>query len=882
MSTPVLATKLQIPASRPEMVVRSRLMAALDRGLGPGRKLTLVSAPAGFGKTTLLCGWLSRTEHARVAWLSLDERDNDPSRFLTYLIAALRRAREDIGADALALLHAGAAPQAEAILTALINDVARAGAEIVLALDDYHVIDAPAVHEAVTFLLDHLPSQLSLAIAGRADPPLALSRLRSRGELTELRAADLRFTPEEAGDFLNQVMGLRLAAADVAALETRTEGWIAGLQLAALSMRGRDDIPGFIRAFTGSHRFVIDYLAEEVLRGQPEEVRGFLLRTAVLDRLTGPLCDRLTGRDDGGATLRALEQANLFVVPLDDRREWYRYHPLFADVLRSRLLSEQPALVPGLHRTAGEWYESAGLTEDAVGHALAGADFERAATLIELAMPGLRRDRQDALLLGWLQAVPEEVVRRRPVISVFYAWRMLVAGDLDAVDAHLRDAEESLETATGVSAQGEELRTLPATIAVHRASLAQALGDVAETERHARRALTLARPEDHLARGAASGFLGLTAWASGDLETAVQTFSDAVASLHAAGNVADELSGSLVLADMWLARGRPSQARLLYERSLATIAAHGREVARSAADVHVGMGELQRELGDLDAAVRHLETARELGERASLTENRYRWFAAMAGVRESEGDLDGAVALLDQAERLYLRGFFPEVRPIAAMKARVWIRRGRLPEAEGWARRRGVSAGDELTYLREYDHLTLARLLIAQERGRDALGLLDRLLTAASGRAGSVNEVLVLTALAHRADGDHPRAVAALERALAATEPEGYVRLFLDEGEPMAALLGQVDLRRLAPARAGRLLPSPVRVAGPDALAEPLSEREAQVLRLLRTDLSGPEIARELSVSLNTVRTHTKHIFTKLGVNSRRAAIRQAERRGLL
>ena len=675
MPTPVLATKLFFPAPRPQITSRPRLRKRLNDELGASRKLSLVCAPAGFGKTTLLSEWI--IQHRRqqpgvgIAWLSLDAHDNDPSRFLAYLVAALQGVDADIGVEITGLRHSGQVLAAEPVLTSLINDIARSGKEFILVLDDYHVIEERPVHEALAFLLDHLPPQLHLAIATRSDPPLSLARLRSRGELTELRAADLRFTPEEAADFLNQVMNLGLPADDIAALATRTEGWIAGLQLAGLSLREHEDASASIRAFTGSHRFVIDYLVEEVLQRQPAEVRNFLLTTALLDHLTGGLCEALTGVGGGQAMLDALDRDNLFVIPLDDRRQWYRYHHLFAEVLRARARQELPGRIPELHRLASEWYEQNDLAEDAVHHALAAEDFERAANLIEAVLPQMRRTRQDVMMLAWLTALPDEVIRSRPLLSVFYAWRMLVSGDLDAVEPWLRAAEQGLEAAAEgprdsapTSIRGQELRMLPSTIEMYRASLAQARGDVSATAHHAREAFELAGPEDHFARGAAAAFLGLASWAQGDVETAVGTFSEAVLSLHEAGNLTDELSSTILLADMQVARGQLQEARKLYERALGRAAAQQGPVPRGTAELHVGYSELCREFGDLESAARHLQISKELGRHvAPLTEHSYRWFVAMAGVREAEGDVPGAIECLDQAQLLYLRGFFRKPAP---------------------------------------------------------------------------------------------------------------------------------------------------------------------------------------------------------------------------
>lgn len=866
-----------------------------------------MSAPAGFGKTTLLAEWLDETPGTdrRVAWLSLDPSDNESASFWPNVLTAFQTAVPGIGSGALELMTSLTLPT-ERVLTSLLNDLAEAPGEVWLVLDDYHLVDDRDVHDGVTFLLEHLPPHVHVVLSTRADPDLPLARWRVRGELVEIRATELRFTPDEAAAYLNEVTGLSLRVEDIAALEERTEGWIAALQLAALSIRGREDVTGFISRFTGNDRYIVDYLVEEVLQHQPEPVREFLLHSAVLDRLSGALCDAVTDRDDSSDLLVALERANLFVVPLDDWREWYRYHHLFADVLRARMLVEQPDMVPVLHRRASQWYERHDLPDEAVRHAMAGRDFDRAAYLMELAVPSIRRSRHDARLLGWLKELPDHTVRRSPVLSVFYGYMRMVSGDLDAVEPRLDDAERALAAGPDESgpawADTEELRTLPATIAVYRASLAQARGDVAGTAEHARRALDLAGPTDHLARGGAAGFLGLAAWAQGDVSTALATFTQAVASLHAAGNLVDELNSTVVLADLCLVAGRPSEARRLYQRALERAEAHGDPVVRATAELHVGLSEIESEVGDRESANRHLESAAALDERLSMTESRR--FVAMSRVAEAEGDPQGAISLLDQAEQLYRPGFFPDVRPIAAMKARVWIRHGDLLQAAGWARERGVSATDDVSYLSEFDHLTLVRLLLARHRADQdtgaldqAVGLLDRLREAAeiSGRAGSHLEIRLMHALAHDARGQRREALETLAQALAQVpEPEGYGRLFIDEGAPMIALLRDAQRQGVGGDQTRRLLRIGEAVDGMAAgagqsmappagqLADPLSEREVEVLRLLAGELSGPQIARALFISHNTLRTHTKHIFTKLEATSRRAAVRRARERGLL
>ena len=520
MVRPLVTTKLYVPKLRRDLVPRPRLLARLHRGAET--KLTLVSAPAGFGKTTLLAEWLAAApdDDRAVAWLSLDPTDSEPRSFWTYIVNAVQGAVPSVGSGALELL-ASPSLSTELVLTTLLNELSTAPGEVWLILDDYHLVDTTDIRQGMSFLLNHLPPHVHVVLSTRADPDLPLARWRARSELVEIRAADLRFRPDEAATYLNEATGLSLAARDVEMLEERTEGWIAALQLAALSIEGRDDASSFIARFAGNDRYIVDYLVEEVLQHQPESVRGFLMHSAVLDRLTGPLCDVVTGRDDGSRMLASLERANLFLVPLDDQREWYRYHHLFADVLRARLLTEQPEQVPLLHQRASHWYQAHDMTEEAVRHALAARDFDHAAHLIELAVPSVRRHRQEAMLFGWLTALPDDTVRASPVLSVFRGYMLMVSGDLDAVEPRLVDAERALAAVPEGSAppwaDTDDLRTLPAIIAVYRASLAQARGDVAATAEHARQGLDLAAPNDHLARGSAAGFLGLAAWASGDV-----------------------------------------------------------------------------------------------------------------------------------------------------------------------------------------------------------------------------------------------------------------------------------------------------------------------------------------------------------------------------
>jgi LuxR family maltose regulon positive regulatory protein len=897
------------------VVSRLRLIEQLNGGLH--RKLTLISAPAGFGKTTLVSEWVAFIDR-QVAWLSLEEGESEPARFLTYLVAAMQTIAPTIGAGVMGALQSSQPSPTEPMLTALLNEIITIPDQFILVLDDYHVIDAKAVDQALTYLVEHLPPQMHLVIATREDPQLPLARLRARGQLTELRVADLRFTPSEAAAFLTQVMGLSLSAEDIARLADRTEGWIAGLQLAALSMQDHQDVAGFIRAFAGDHRYIVDYLVEEVLERQPEPVRSFLLQTSILDRLNGPLCDAVTSQQGGSARLLDLERGNFFVVALDDRRHWFRYHHLFGDVLSAHLKAEQPDQLATLHRRASQWFEQHGSVADAIRHALSACDFERAADLVELAVPAMRQNRQEAAVLGWLKALPDELIRFRPVLSAAYAWALLVSGELEGVEARLSDAERWLDTTADMRGQPEipsaetwpesfnsaqdrlgrrmvvvdeeEFRLLPGSIAIYRAARAQALGEVANTMTYARRVLDLVPEDDHLRRGSAAGFLGLAYWTSGDLEAAYRSYAECMARVQKAGHRSDAIGCAIALADIRMAQGRLREAMRTYERGLQLATEQGAPVLRGAADMYVGMSELHREQNDLPAAMQHLLRSKELGEHTGLPQNRYRWRVAMARIREAEGDLDGALDLLQEAERLYVGDFFPYVRPIAALVTRVWLAQGRVGEALGWARERGLSAHDDLSYLREFEHITLARVLLAryQSERRDgsmleALGLLERLLQAAEEgkRTGSVIEILVLEALAHQAQGDIPAALVPLSRALSLAEPEGYIRIFVDEGPPMVHLLEAAAKHGIAPNYVRHLLTATAsaedRTPVTQVLLEPLSERELQVLRLLGTAMSGPEMAGELVVSLNTLHTHTKNIYSKLGVNNRRAAIRRAE-----
>ncbi len=909
MAIPILVTKLYLPPHAPQIVIRPRLIERLTESLSRGHKLILASAPAGFGKTTLISEWVANCGQP-VAWLSLDENDHDPVRFLTYLIRALQTISPHLGAGIMDTLQSSQSLPMEAVLTSLLNEIAALPHAFILVLDDYHMLDSRPIDQAFSFFVDHLPPQMHLVITTREDPALPIPRLRARNQMIELRAADLRFTPSEAAEFLNQVMGLSLMPEEVTALDTHTEGWVVGLQLAALSMKGRHDVSGFIQAFTGDHRYIVDYLVEEVLQRQPEAIRDFLLQTSILDRLNGSLCDAVTGQTSGQARLEALQRGNFFLIPLDDRRHWYRYHHLFAEVLRLHLKAEQPDQVSALHQRASKWHEQNGSMGDAIHHALAGADFEHAARLIESVLSVMRQSRQEATLLGWLQALPDDLLQGYPTLNVTYVGTLLQNGQIEGVEARLRDIEQWLATPEDVRRQPiyadeEEFQRLPGSVAMYRAAFSLFQGEVASTMAYARKGLELARDEDHFMRGAASSLLGLACWTDGDLATAYQMFSQGMAYLEKDGFISDVIGGCVTLADIQLTEGHLGEAMRIYERGLQLATKQGAPTLRGAADMHVGMSGLFYERNDLNTAEQHLLKSKALGELNELLKNPYRWRVAMSRIREAQGQLEDALTLLEEAEPVYSGDFSPNVRPILALKARIWLKQGELEKALHWAHDRKLSLEEAPSYLREFEYITFARLLLSQyQRGhsssllQNAMGLLERLLKAAEagGRMGSAIEILVVQALALQQQKDLTGALASLEQAMRLAEPEGYIRIFLDEGENMAELLREADARGIMPAYTGELrstfapspqkppeaTPLPAVLASPQPLIEPLSQRELEILRLFKTELSGPEIADELVIALSTLRTHTKNIYSKLNANSRRTAVKQAVELGLI
>jgi len=916
----ILNTKFFVPTARPELVSRSRLIEQLNNGLH--RKLTLISAPAGFGKTTLVGEWMDTLQKGdkkdhRIAWLSLDEGDNELTRFLTYFASALNRIKEmktTVGEESLSLLQSPQPPPAETVLTSLINEIAAVADKIIFILDDYHLIETQPIHDALGFTLENLPPQLHLVIATREDPLLPLSRLRARDQLTELRAVDLRFTSTEATEFLNHVMALNLSVEEITTLENRTEGWIAGLQLAAVSLQGQADTSSLIRSFAGSNRLVLDYLIEEVLEHQPSDVQNFLLQTCILNRLTGSLCDAITGQDNGQQVLEILDHANLFIVPLDEERRWYRYHHLFADLLRQRLQQTRSEQLPNLHLKASGWYETKGQWSDAVRHAFAAGDLERAADLIELAWVPMNTSYRSITWLGWAKTLPNDLVHARPLLSTACGWASLDAGELEAAELCFQNAERWLEAVADVNGQFEtssgrtveldekELRSLSISIANGRAYLAQALGDVTGTVKYARRANGLLHENEYFERGLSDVLIGFAYWSSGDLDAAHGAIADAISKMWMTEKKPFIISFTSYLADVMKAQGRLHEVERTYLQLLETFREQGESGVKETAVLHLGLSELYLERGDMETAMQHLQRSEELGEQPSFPPWYRHWICAHVNIMAANGDLDGVIELLKGAKRYYYRHPIPDVRPLAALNVRALLAQGKMEETLHWVHEQSLSIDDELNYLHEFEHITLVRLLIAQyQNGRDdadiqgTLSLLDRLLAAAKegGRMGSVIEILVLQALAYDAKDDVSHALVPLEQALMLAEPEGYFRIFVDEGPPMARLLHDVLSHKIAPDYVKRLL-----AAFPDdelkksgssqsyksgsELIEPLSERELEILQLVADGQSNWDIGAQLFLSLNTVKAHTRNIYGKLGVNSRTQAAARARAMGII
>lgn len=889
------------------MVSRPRLVERLRQGVS--RKVTLISAPAGFGKTTLLAEWLTDASGKKqtTAWISLDIGDNDPTLFWSYFIAALQTLKADVGESALALLYASQASPITSVLSALINEVNKIEHDFALVLDDYHLVANEEVHSALVYLIGHLPSRMHLVIASRTELPFPVARLRARGELTELRVDDLQFTTDEAAAFFKRSMGLNLTDNDVAALEHRTEGWIAGLQLAALSMQGRNDAHEFVDTFGGDDRYIADFMVEEVLGHQPENIRRFLLKTSILSRLNGSLCDALTGQKNGREMLQSLEQSNLFVIPLDDKRHWYRYHHLFGDTIREILVREYSEEVSDLNERASVWYEKEGLLNEAIQHAFEADNSLRLADLIETIADDMYANGQSTTLYSWLKKLPEDVSINRPVLSFWRGWAYMDRGEFEAPIKYFQEAERLLGDYTEEANKGlaanivivdkKQFRALPGRLATALAMSAQALGDAAGMITYAQRALNLLPEEDYLFRGGTTVILGLASWARGDLERAYQVIAEGFSVVEKTGEVLFQISGTYLMADIRVAQGRLREALGLHKRLLRLADKQTGPVIRGTADIHLCISEILLEQGNYALALEHFETGKKLGEDATNAEFRDRWVSTEARFKEILGEYDAALELLDDAEQLYMLGPVPCARPYAARKARIWIVQERFSEALAWAQAQDLSVDDELSYIHEYEHITLARLLIAQhqvepELLEQAKHFLTSLLKASEegGRRGSLIEILMLQVVVNQLEGNTSNALALLKRALDVAEPEHHVQVFVAEGKALHELLKAAitegiggDFARQLYAAISKTAAHTDRVhRGEGVLIEPLSNREIEVLRLIAAGMRNQEIADHLYISLATVKRHISNMYGKLEVSHRTEAVAKANDMNLL
>jgi len=893
---PLLATKLHPPRLRSQFVSRFRLTQHLQQGMAGA--LTLVSAPAGFGKTTLLAQWLAECG-TPVAWLSLEAEDNEPVRFFSYVFAALRTLHPHIGKAARALLETSPTLPLERALTLLCNDVLeRAPADFALVLDDYQVIEAEAIHRGMAFLLEHLPPQMHLVLATRADPPLPLMRLRARGQLTELRSTELHFHANEVSTFVQRVMGLDLPAEVLADLERRTEGWIAGLHLAALSLQGRRDVSAFFSTFGGSQRFVFEYLTQEVLARQPADVQSFLLCTSILERLCGPLCDAITGEPESQARLFALEQANLFVVALDDEQHWYRYHHLFAEALRARLQQTDPPLVPQLHLRASQWYEQHGLFAEAVQHAFAAAAIERVADLIERIdvdrWAGLGTQVQS--VLGWLARLPEPLVRRRPLLCIVHAIALVFTHQLPEAEARLQQAAFCLDE----QAASEQSALLLGHIAATRALIARFSGDLARSVTLARQALALL-PHPERTPGPLARLTAAQAYLmSGEVTSAHERLArEMVTALQECENPSLIMRSLTTLAQLQVVQGRLHEAVAIFEQAARVM--QGQEdvqAFRGIASYFFGLAEVRLEWNQLEQAERLLAQGMELIEGGLTTEGEVvtLGYSTRARLLLARLEYDEALKVLDSFRHLAdAHALAPHLKArTEAWRAHVQLMRGNLKAATNWAEQCGVSLTEsELRYMREREYLTLARVRLAQGREQSSPALLqqtshflERLVqdAEAKARGSSVLELLLLQSLALAAQGERNAAVSALARALSLSEPQGYIRLFVEEGAPMHTLLRQARSRRIAPRAVARLLAAFETGEGvpgstpshADVLIEALTAREREVLQLLAQGASNREIASRLVVSVGTAKKYVYNLCSKLGVQSRMQALARA------
>ena len=868
----LLHTKLGVPPQREVVVARKHLLDYINAGfLQAGkfsRKLTLVSAPAGYGKTTFVAEWLHRLQ-LPAGWLSLDEGDNDPNRFLAYLMAAIQIVRPGVGASAQAMIQSPQPPPAEISLTILINEINALSGSLILVLDDYQAINNISIHQQVTFLLEHLPAQMHLVLITREDPLIPVPRLRARSQVLEIRQEDLRFTLEEITDFMRRVMQLDLSQDDILALERRTEGWVAGLQLAALSLHGLRDKSDFILAFTGSNRYILDYLIEEVFNRQPGEVRDFLLKTAILDRLSGPLCDALVGRSGSRELLEKLEQANMFIVPLDPSRTWYRYHRLFSELLRhQQQLVRLPVEVTRLHQRASQWFEGESYLNEAIQHSLAAQDWAKAAYLIGQVNDGMFKRGEIVTLINWMEALPNELILSQTGLCMIYGWALLLVGRYDQARPVLAQAENLASTDPALLGQ----------VATAQAYLARSVGDNPGVIERSQLALSLLPEGDHSVRGTLSMNLGMVYWHEGHLDEAEPVLEEARENAVLSGNLYVHLTSEIFMARTNVSHGKIRQAALHYP----TIIQRGTQVPVVSL-AYLDLGSLHYEWDDLEKSEQYLEQGLELSLRTRNVEFQIAGLILQTYLSLARQDFDGASGVMDRACKLASDFSLQTRARCAACQALIAIAQGDLQSADRWMEQNPINLDSHPFY--RFLGLNLPRLLIARGRMEQAAEQLRNSYESAStaGWGYGLVAVRVLQALSANAPkAGHEFLGDALRRA----EPEGYIRTFVDAGIGLIPLLEDIAREGITPDYIGRILTafgSKIRLPAAQAplIAEPLSEREIEVLRLVAAGLSNREIAGRLYISPGTAKTHVHHLCGKLGVRNRTEAATRAKELGL-
>ena len=877
-----LTTKLHTPSPSQLLVLRPRLTAALSKALTSS--LTLVSAPAGYGKSTLVSSWLRDSDTPSV-WLSLDEGDNDPIRFLQYFILALQRIVPTIQPDLLGVLQKKQLDSFEALMNILINEIDRQAAPFVLVLDDFHNIQAPPVLEMVTHLLEHMPPQMHLVLLTRTDPLLPLPRFRVHSQLVEIRANQLRFTREESASFLNEAMRLRLSIDSIAALEMRTEGWIAGLQLAALSMQACKDIHSFVSAFTGSHHHIVDYLTEEVLKLQPERVRMFVLQTSILSSMCGSLCDAVVepgdaGLENGQAMLEALEAMNLFVIPLDDRRQWYRYHHLFADVVNLRLKHLFPQKLPELHRRASQWYEQNAMISEATHHAIMAGNQARAAQLVEQNGCSLLMRGEGFTLLKWVESVAP-YTQTHPWLSILKSWGLALTGNLDQVEPTLRMAEGLFSPLSPAI----EAKIMLGSIAAVRAYMANVHGEAQHAADYAHKALEYLPVSNDFScsmRSVATSIHGDASWINGDLEEARNAYLEAVQLSEAAGNIYMTLIAKSNMANVLTEQGELHQAARIYAETLQNACYPNGQELPMADRLFAGLGSISYEWNHLEDADQHIQRCIELCKQWGNTNLLAKSYVMLAWLEQARSNLNKAQEAMRAAELMLIeRRLSPRQSSLIQLAlAHWWILQGSQERASQLIQRLGLNGDDELPSACEPEYLLLLRLLLAQGEVDAALSLAERLLhkAEAAKRVRRVIELLVLQALIFQKKKDIDQALVVLGKALSLAQPEGYVRIFLDEGESMVKLLFQAKAHRIGQGYASDLLTTQGEAAGmelPSAqlLSKPLTLRELEVLKLIEAGCSNQDIADQLVISMPTVKRHISNIYAKLDVESRTQAV---------